>query len=84
MSGLNAKEDAKRAKTKKCWFEFQACISEASGNTEKIDLIRNNLINVRKYMKELDEFGNPSKTDNNIEEFLGSKVVEEITILPPN
>lgn len=35
-------------------------------------------------MKESTEFINTSSAVRNIEDFIGSKVVEEITILPPN
>lgn len=80
----NPDEDAKRNKTRDCWFEFQDCITDASANLEDIDFIHKGLNGMRKHIKDHANRGNTDLEQNIIENFIGTHVVDEITILPPN
>ncbi|KAK1359958.1 hypothetical protein POM88_044432 [Heracleum sosnowskyi] len=84
LSNLNPEEDAKRTKTRDCWFEFQGCISDASGDIEQIDFIHKSLTVMRNHIKDHSKLGDTAPKDTSISDFIGLKVVEEVTILPPN
>ncbi|KAK1360640.1 hypothetical protein POM88_045114 [Heracleum sosnowskyi] len=81
---LNPEEDAKRTKTRDCWFEFQGCISDASGDIEHIDFIHKSLAVMRNHIKDSSKLGDTAPKHNSILVFTGLQVVEEVTILPPN
>ena len=36
ISGLGSEEETRRAGTRDCWFEFQGCMSDASGNIKHL------------------------------------------------
>ncbi|KAK1373336.1 hypothetical protein POM88_029529 [Heracleum sosnowskyi] len=84
VAELNPEEDAKRKKTRDCWFEFQGCISDASGDIEHIDFIHKSLNVVRKHIKNSSNLGDSTPKHNSIGDFIGLQVVDEVTILPPN
>ncbi|KAK1399962.1 hypothetical protein POM88_009825 [Heracleum sosnowskyi] len=84
VAELNPEEDAKRKKTRDCWFEFQGCISDASGDIEHIDFIHKSLNVVRKHIKNSSNLGDSAPKHNSIGDFIGLQVVDEVTILPPN
>ncbi|KAK1396711.1 hypothetical protein POM88_006574 [Heracleum sosnowskyi] len=84
LSNLNPEEDAKRTKTRDCWFEFQGRISDASGDIEHIDFIHKSLTVMRNHIKDYSKLGDIAPKHTSISDFIGLKVVEEVTILPPN
>lgn len=81
---MNSEEESKYSKTKDCWFEFQACLSDAFGNVKHLDFIHKEIIAMRKHMKDSNNAGNPDLGKNTIEDYLCSQEVEEIAILPLN
>ncbi|KAK1372892.1 hypothetical protein POM88_029085 [Heracleum sosnowskyi] len=79
-----SREKAQRPKAKDCWFEFQGCISSASGNQDHIDYIHKVLKLMRNNIRQSQRKGNSRLDDESVEDLIGSKIVEETTILPPN
>lgn len=79
-----SKEDAKREKLRDCWFQFQGCISDVSANQDHIDFLRDGMIALRNKIKMSSNKGNIRLDSETIEDLIGSKIVEDITILPPN
>ncbi|KAK1356703.1 hypothetical protein POM88_049959 [Heracleum sosnowskyi] len=79
-----SREKAQRQKAKDCWFEFQGCISSASGNQDHIDYIHKVLKLMGNNIKLSQRKGNSRLDDESVEDLIGSKIVEETTILPPN
>ncbi|KAK1388655.1 hypothetical protein POM88_016833 [Heracleum sosnowskyi] len=77
-------EKTPRPKAKDCWFEFQGCISSASGNQDHIDYIHKVLKLMRNNIRQSQKKGNSRLDDESVEDLIGSKIVEETTILPPN
>lgn len=68
-------------KTRECWFQFQACIGDAA---EKTDYVHDALIALRNKIHNSQLQGDSFFTDKNMEDYIGSSVVEDITILPPH
>lgn len=81
---FNAEEESKRVKTRDCWFEFQACMSDAAASVEHIDYVHKGLIALRENLNNAAKTGGDVLTDRTMEDFIGSSVVDDITILPPN
>ncbi|KAK1359550.1 hypothetical protein POM88_044024 [Heracleum sosnowskyi] len=65
-------------------YKFQGCISSASGNQDHIDYIHKILKLMRNNIKLSQRKGNSRLDDESVEDLIGSKIVEETTILPPN
>lgn len=84
IADLNPEEDAKRIKTRDCWFEFQGCISDASGDIKHIDFIHKSLTVVRDHIQNSSNMGDTAPKHNSISDFIGLQATEEVTIQPPN
>lgn len=78
-----SEQDMRCVQTNDCWFEFQACIANASGEKELIKLVYDGIKVLKNKVGEA-KHKTRAKLDNCIiEKLLGSKVVEEVSVLPP-
>lgn len=73
-----------KAKTKHCWFEFQGCICDASGNSVLVNFIHDGLRAMRLKMKEMLKDGTCEVDDGCVEDIFGTKNVEDNSVMPPN
>ena len=71
-------------KTQDCWFEFHGCLSDASGNADILEYIKNGLSSMRKHITVTMKKPKTRLNSEQIEELMESCVVEEITIQNPN
>lgn len=69
-----------KAKTKHCWFEFQGCIGDASGNSVLVNFIHDGLRAMRLKMKDY----TCEVDDGCVEDIFGTKNVEDNSVMPPN
>ena len=70
--------------TQECWFEFQGCLSDASGNADILEYIKNGLSSMRKHITTTMKKPWTRLNSEQIEELIDSRVVDEITIQNPN
>ncbi|WOG92427.1 hypothetical protein DCAR_0311693 [Daucus carota subsp. sativus] len=75
---------SRHVKSQDCWFEFQGCLSDASGNPEILEYIKNGLSSMRKHITVTMKKLKTRLNSEQIEELIDSRVVEEVTIQNPN
>nr|XP_017217048.1 PREDICTED: protein FAR-RED IMPAIRED RESPONSE 1-like [Daucus carota subsp. sativus] len=77
-------DDSRRKKVQECWFLFQSCVSEASNDVGKIKLLYEKLKVFSDEIK-ISLGGSGKRLDQEyVENLMGSKIVQEVTVLPPN
>nr|XP_017221379.1 PREDICTED: protein FAR1-RELATED SEQUENCE 5-like [Daucus carota subsp. sativus] len=84
ISDRDAKNLSRRVQTQDCWFEFQGCLSDASGNADVLEYIKNGLCSMRKHITITMKKPRTRLNSEQIEELIDSRVVNEITIQNPN
>lgn len=78
------KEQRLQSKTKDCWFGFQSCLSDVSCDESLIDIVLEGITELRKKVQDLKKGGSKRLKDDFIEQLLGSKAVDNVTVFPPN
>nr|XP_017217077.1 PREDICTED: protein FAR1-RELATED SEQUENCE 5-like [Daucus carota subsp. sativus] len=84
ISDRDATNLSRRVQTQDCWFEFQGCLSDASGNADILEYIKNGLCSMRKHITITMNKPRTRLNSKQIEELIDSRVVNEITIQNPN
>nr|XP_017250802.1 PREDICTED: protein FAR1-RELATED SEQUENCE 5-like [Daucus carota subsp. sativus] len=77
-------EESRRKKLQECWFIFQSCVSEASSDQGQINSLYDSLKVISEQMKISKKSAGYRLTADMVENLIGSKIVEDITVLPPN
>ncbi|WOH11249.1 hypothetical protein DCAR_0830729 [Daucus carota subsp. sativus] len=75
---------SRHVQTQDCWFEFQGCLSDASGNADVLEYIKNGISSMRKHITTTMKKPRTRLNSEQIEELIDSHVVNEITIRNPN
>ncbi|XP_063948862.1 protein FAR-RED IMPAIRED RESPONSE 1-like [Daucus carota subsp. sativus] len=84
ISDTGTTQLSRRVKSQDCWFEFQGCLSDASGNPDILEYIRSGLSSMRKHITVTMKKPRTRLNSEQIEELIDSRVVEEVTIQNPN
>ena len=84
ISDRDATNLSRRVQTQDCWFEFQGCLSDASGNADVLEYIKNGLCSMRKNITTTMKKPKTRLNSEQIEELIDSCVVNEIIIQNPN
>lgn len=84
ISENGTKNLSTRVQTQDCWFEFQGCLTDASGNSDILEYIKTGLCNIRKHITTTMRKPRTRLNSEQIEELIDSRAVDEITIQNPN
>ncbi|XP_063941213.1 protein FAR1-RELATED SEQUENCE 2-like [Daucus carota subsp. sativus] len=77
-------EESRRKKLQECWFIFQSCVSEASSDQGQINYHYDSLKVISEQMKISKKSAGYCLIPDMVENLIGSKIVEDVTVLPPN
>ena len=77
-------KDIRCVQTKDCWFEFQSCMADASCDKDLTKFVYDAIKELKTKVEAAKQNTHAILDNDIIENLIGSRIVEEINVLPPH